>query len=70
MSLTKLVQASAPRFETVDPFHRSSQGIDGLNQAATGMRSGMSRFKLSASRRYGGALRCRENVGRSGAQAH
>ncbi len=34
--------------QTVASLHRSSETIDGLNQAATGMRSGISRFKLVA----------------------
>ena len=34
--------------QTVASLHRSSESIDGLNQAATGMRSGISRFKLAA----------------------
>jgi len=34
--------------QTVESLHQSGQAIDGLNQAAVNMRSGVSRFKLAA----------------------
>jgi methyl-accepting chemotaxis protein WspA len=43
-----LAQLSEAAQQTVDSLRRSNQVIDGLNQAAVGMRSGASRFKLAA----------------------
>jgi methyl-accepting chemotaxis protein WspA len=43
-----LAQLSEAAQQTVESLRRSSQVIDGLNHAATGMRSGASRFKLVA----------------------
>ena len=43
-----LAQLSEAAQQTVDSLHQSGRAIDGLNQAATGMRSGVSRFKLAA----------------------
>jgi methyl-accepting chemotaxis protein len=43
-----LAQLSDSVQQTVESLRQSSQVIDGLNQAATGMRSGVSRFKLVA----------------------
>jgi methyl-accepting chemotaxis protein WspA len=43
-----LVQLSEAAQQTVDSLRQSGQAIDSLNQAAIGMRSGVSRFKLVA----------------------
>jgi methyl-accepting chemotaxis protein WspA len=43
-----LAQLSEAAQQTVESLHQSGQAIDGLNQAATSMRSGVSRFKLAA----------------------
>jgi methyl-accepting chemotaxis protein WspA len=43
-----LAQLSDAAQQTVEALRQSNQAIDGLNQAATGMRSGVSRFKLVA----------------------
>jgi methyl-accepting chemotaxis protein WspA len=43
-----LAQLSEAAQQTVESLRQSGQAIDGLNQAATGMRSGVSRFKLAA----------------------
>jgi methyl-accepting chemotaxis protein WspA len=43
-----LAQLSEAAQQTVESLHQSSQAIDGLNQAATSMRDGVSRFKLAA----------------------
>jgi methyl-accepting chemotaxis protein WspA len=43
-----LAQLSDAAQQTVEALRQSTQAIDGLNQAATGMRSGVSRFKLVA----------------------
>jgi methyl-accepting chemotaxis protein WspA len=43
-----LAQLSEAAQQTVESLRQSSQAIDGLNQAATGMRSGVSRFTLAA----------------------
>jgi methyl-accepting chemotaxis protein WspA len=43
-----LAQLSAAAQQTVESLQQSGQAIDGLNQAATSMRSGVSRFKLAA----------------------
>jgi methyl-accepting chemotaxis protein len=43
-----LAQLSEAAQQTVESLRQSSQIIDGLNQAATGMRSGVARFKLVA----------------------
>lgn len=43
-----LSQLSEAAQQTVDSLRQSGQAIDGLNQAAIGMRTGVSRFKLVA----------------------
>jgi methyl-accepting chemotaxis protein WspA len=43
-----LAQLSEAAQQTVESLHQSGQAIDGLNQAALNMRSGVSRFKLAA----------------------
>jgi methyl-accepting chemotaxis protein WspA len=43
-----LAQLSEAAQQTVESLHQSGQAIDGLNQAATSVRSGVSRFKLAA----------------------
>ena len=43
-----LAQLSEAAQQTVDSLRQSGQAIEGLNQAAGGMRSGVSRFKLVA----------------------
>lgn len=43
-----LAQLSESAQQTVMSLRQSTQAIDGLNQAATGMRNGVSRFKLVA----------------------
>jgi methyl-accepting chemotaxis protein WspA len=43
-----LAQLSEAAQQTVESLHQSGQAIDGLNQAAINMRSGVSRFKLAA----------------------
>ena len=43
-----LAQLSEAAQQTVESLRQSGQAIDGLNQAAIGMRSGVSRFKLVA----------------------
>ena len=43
-----LAQLSEAAQQTVESLRQSGQAIDGLNQAATGMRSGVSRFTLAA----------------------
>ena len=43
-----LAQLSEAAQQTVESLRQSGQAIDGLNQAAVGMRSGVSRFKLVA----------------------
>jgi methyl-accepting chemotaxis protein WspA len=43
-----LAQLGEAAQQTVESLRQSGQAIDGLNQAATGMRSGVSRFKLAA----------------------
>ena len=43
-----LVQLSDAAEQTVESLRQSSQAIDGLNDTATGMRVGVSRFKLAA----------------------
>jgi methyl-accepting chemotaxis protein WspA len=43
-----LAQLSEAAQQTVESLRQSGQAIEGLNQAATGMRSGVSRFKLAA----------------------
>jgi methyl-accepting chemotaxis protein WspA len=43
-----LAQLGEAAKQTVESLRQSGQAIDGLNQAATGMRSGVSRFKLAA----------------------
>jgi methyl-accepting chemotaxis protein WspA len=43
-----LVQLSEAAQQTVESLRQSGQAIDGLTQAATGMRNGVSRFKLAA----------------------
>jgi methyl-accepting chemotaxis protein len=43
-----LAQLSEAAQQTVESLRQSGQAIDGLNQAATGMRSGVSRFKFAA----------------------
>jgi methyl-accepting chemotaxis protein WspA len=43
-----LAQLSEAAQQTVDSLHQSGQAIDGLNQAAAGMRNGVSRFTLAA----------------------
>jgi methyl-accepting chemotaxis protein len=43
-----LAQLSQAAQQTVESLRQSSQVIEGLNHAATGMRSGVSRFKLAA----------------------
>jgi methyl-accepting chemotaxis protein WspA len=44
-SLSQLSEAAQ---ETVNSLRESSMAIDGLNDAATGMRTGLSRFTLAA----------------------
>ncbi len=43
-----LAQLSEAAQQTVESLHQSGRAIDGLNHAAAGMRSGVSRFKLAA----------------------
>jgi methyl-accepting chemotaxis protein WspA len=43
-----LAQLSDAAQQTVESLRQSGQAIDGLNQAALGMRNGVSRFKLAA----------------------
>ena len=43
-----LAQLGEAAQQTVESLRQSGQAIDGLNQAATGMRSSVSRFKLAA----------------------
>jgi methyl-accepting chemotaxis protein WspA len=43
-----LAQLSEAAQQTVESLRQSGQAIDGLNQAAVGMRTGVSRFKLVA----------------------
>jgi len=43
-----LVQLGDAAQQTVESLRQSSQAIDGLNQAAIDMRSGVSRFKVAA----------------------
>ena len=43
-----LAQLGEAAQQTVESLRQSGQAIDGLNQAATGMRSGVSRFTLAA----------------------
>ena len=43
-----LAQLSEAAQQTVESLHQSGQAIEGLNQAATTMRNGVSRFKLAA----------------------
>ena len=43
-----LAQLSEAAQQTVESLHQSGQAIDGLNQAAASMRTGVSRFKLAA----------------------
>ena len=43
-----LAQLSGAAQQTVESLRQSDQAIDGLNQAATSMRNGVSRFKLVA----------------------
>jgi methyl-accepting chemotaxis protein len=43
-----LVQLSEAAQQTVESLRQSGRAIDGLNQAATGMRGGVARFKLVA----------------------
>jgi methyl-accepting chemotaxis protein WspA len=43
-----LAQLSEAAQQTVESLHQSRQAIEGLNQAASSMRSGVSRFKLAA----------------------
>ena len=43
-----LAQLGEAVHQTVESLRESNQAIDGLNHAATGMRSGVSRFKLAA----------------------
>jgi methyl-accepting chemotaxis protein WspA len=43
-----LAQLGESAQQTVESLRQAGQAIDGLNQAATGMRSGVSRFKLAA----------------------
>ena len=43
-----LAQLGEAAQQTVESLHQSGQAIEGLNQAATSMRSGVSRFKLAA----------------------
>ena len=43
-----LTQLSEAAQQTVESLRQSGQAIDGLNQAAIGMRGGVSRFKLVA----------------------
>jgi methyl-accepting chemotaxis protein WspA len=43
-----LAQLGEAAQQTVESLRQSAQAIDGLNQAATGMRSGVSRFTLAA----------------------
>jgi methyl-accepting chemotaxis protein WspA len=43
-----LAQLGEAAQQTVESLRQSGRAIDGLNQAATGMRSGVSRFKLAA----------------------
>jgi methyl-accepting chemotaxis protein WspA len=43
-----LAQLSEAAQQTVESLQQSGQAIDGLNQAAVNMRSGVSRFKLAA----------------------
>jgi methyl-accepting chemotaxis protein len=43
-----LAQLSEAAQQTVESLHQSGEAIEGLNQAATSMRSGVSRFKLAA----------------------
>jgi methyl-accepting chemotaxis protein len=45
---TALAQLSDAAQQTVESLRQSGQAIEGLNQAATGMHSGVSRFKLVA----------------------
>ncbi|MEO6276301.1 methyl-accepting chemotaxis protein [Roseateles sp.] len=42
-----LTQLSDAAQQTVESLHQSNQAIDGLNQATGGLRSGVSRFKLT-----------------------
>ncbi len=43
-----LAQLSEAAQQSVESLHQSGEAIEGLNQAATSMRSGVSRFKLAA----------------------
>ena len=43
-----LTQLGEAVHQTVESLRESSQVVDGLNRAAGGMRSGVSRFKVAA----------------------